>query len=116
MPIWSGEKPLRLGLLAVCFLLVAGLTVVNAMLPVSLGIHWMMLAQFGMDPQSTNLALLGVLAGLVVLTLIKVGPNPDAFRLRLPTVGYFYDCCRRDRTKLQGRATRWRASLEIVAA
>jgi hypothetical protein len=89
--IWMGEKPLRLGLLVVCFLLVAGLTVVNAMLPASLGIYRIMWAQFGMEPQATNLSLLGVLAGLVVLMLIKVGPNPDAFLLGLPIVGYFYE-------------------------
>ncbi len=89
--VWTGEKPLKLGLLVACFLVVAVVTFLEWAFPFTYGLHRLMYTTLDVPYQSTTLLLLGVVAGMLLILVVKIGPNPDALLMGLPIIGYFYE-------------------------
>jgi len=87
--IWCGMKPLRLaGLLALFIIAAAGAAICGLVPPYQL--H----RTFGfreIDPQPIAIACLAMMAVVVIVIAIYVGPHLDDLLIHTPIVGFFYE-------------------------
>jgi hypothetical protein len=89
--IWCGEKPLRLGALAIAFLAVAVLGLLDFLVHPDFGLYRVLRQNFNISYDQTSLLLLGVLAVLLIAMVIRVGGRLDMFLMGLPIIGFFYE-------------------------
>jgi len=89
--IWCGEKPLKLGVLVLLFCLVALVAGIDWVSNFRLGIYRFLWFQCGFKGETTTMLVLGILAGILVLILVKAGPNLDNMLMGLPVIAYFYE-------------------------
>ena len=89
--IWHGEKPLRIGALAWCLLLVSIFSWLSFLARTPFGFYKFMRYDLGLTETKLLWIVVGLMAGAIILTIARAGPNLDNFLIRTPVVGFFYE-------------------------
>jgi hypothetical protein len=89
--LWCGQKPLRIGPVLCAILVIVLLGFIDSMTLSQYGIYHFAWRYWGFSIGDTNGLLAGIVGTLVIVVIVRVGPNLDNVLIRVPVVGYFYE-------------------------
>lgn len=88
--LWCGIKPLRLGMLFLCVIILAVVWYLNPSATPQNGVYGFM-SRHGVTPRNTTALLIGGAVVLVLATIVVFGRRLDNVLIGVPVVGFFYE-------------------------